>query len=126
MIPSVLCYVPPSLEFLGPPSPIMFRSGLTALQIFCNISVSLYMSVSLYLSVSVCLCLFLPLVSLANVERGGALVESIPFNQRAVVSNPALIAKYRDLGQVLNSQLPEALWRETPAKYPCCVGSASE
>src|SRR6218665_1017969 len=31
----------------------------------------------------------------------------------------------RDLGQVLHSQLPMALRRETPAQYPCCVGSAS-
>ena len=30
------------------------------------------------------------------------------------------------VGQVLNSQLPVALRRETPAQYPCCVGSASE
>ncbi len=32
----------------------------------------------------------------------------------------------RDLGQVLHSQLPVALRRETPTQYPCCVGSASE
>ena len=32
----------------------------------------------------------------------------------------------RDLGQVLNSQLPVALRCETPEQQPCCVGSASE
>jgi len=29
----------------------------------------------------------------------------------------------RDLGQVLNSQLPVALQREIPEQYPCCGGS---
>jgi len=37
------------------------------------------------------------------VGRGGALVESIAFNRRVV-----------------------ALRCETPAQYPCCVGSASQ
>src|SRR6218665_2008300 len=32
----------------------------------------------------------------------------------------------RDLGQLLRSQLPVALRRETQTQYPCCVGSASE
>ena len=32
----------------------------------------------------------------------------------------------RDPGQVLHSQLPVALWHETPTQYPGCVGSASE
>ena len=32
----------------------------------------------------------------------------------------------RDLGQVLRSQLPVALRRETSTQYPSCVGSASE
>ena len=51
----------------------------------------------------------------ANMGRVGALVESIPFSRRVVCSNPAL-----------NSQLPVALRRETPAQYSCCVGSAAE
>src|SRR6218665_79988 len=33
---------------------------------------------------------------------------------------------YRDLGQVLHSQLSVALRHETQIQYPCCVGSASE
>jgi len=37
--------------------------------------------------------------------------------------HPALAAT---LGQVLHSQFPVALRRETPTQYPCCVGSASE
>src|SRR6218665_1894204 len=62
------------------------------------------------------------------VRHGGALVESKPFDRRVVGSNPALAATAprRDLGQVLNSQLPGAIWRETPAQNPCYVGSASE
>ena len=59
------------------------------------------------------------------VGRGGALVEKKPFDRRVVGSNPALAA-HRDIGQVLNLQLPVALRRETPAQYPCCVGDASE
>ena len=59
------------------------------------------------------------------VERGGALVESMPFDRRVVDSNPAL-APRRDLEQVHRSLLPVALRRETPAQYPCCVGSAPE
>ena len=50
-----------------------------------------------------------------SVGRGGALVESIAFNQRVVGSTPALV-QCRDLGQDLNSQLPVALRRETPAQ----------
>src|SRR6218665_2602531 len=42
------------------------------------------------------------------VGRGGALVESMPFDLRVVGSNPAL-APRRDLGQVLHLQLPVAL-----------------
>ena len=61
-----------------------------------------------------------------HVGRGGALVESIAFNRRIVGSIPALTATYTDPGQVLNLKLPVALQRETPAQYPCCVGSASE
>jgi len=38
----------------------------------------------------------------------------------------ALAATYRDLGQVLHSQLPVLLRRETPAQYPCSDVSASE
>ena len=61
--------------------------------------------------------------STSNLEgRGGALVESKPFDRRVVGSNPALAATYSDLGLVRNSQLAVALRRETP----CCVGSASE
>src|SRR6218665_1215570 len=37
-----------------------------------------------------------------------------------------LLSPRRDLGQVLHSQLPVALRRETPTQYPCCVRSASE
>jgi len=39
------------------------------------------------------------------------LVDSAPFVQRAVDSNPAQAATYRDLEQVLHSQLPVALRR---------------
>ena len=60
------------------------------------------------------------------VRRGGALVESKPFDRRVVGSNPALAATYTDLGLVRNSQLAVALRRETPAQYPCCVWSDSE
>jgi len=31
----------------------------------------------------------------------------------------------QDTVQVLHLQFPEALRRETPTQYPCCVGSAS-
>ena len=58
------------------------------------------------------------------VGRGGALVESKTFDQKVVGSNPALAATYTDFGQVFHS--PAALWREIPAQYPCCVGSASK
>ena len=58
--------------------------------------------------------------------RGGAMVESMPFDRRVAGSNHSLAATYRDLGQVLNSQLRVALRCETPAQYQCCVGSASE
>ena len=54
------------------------------------------------------------------VGRDGALVESKAFDRR-VVGSPR-----RDLGQVLNSQMPVALRRETLTQYPCCVASASE
>jgi len=37
----------------------------------------------------------------------------------------AFKSRHVDLGQVLNSQLPVAPRRESPAQYPCCVGSAS-
>ena len=40
------------------------------------------------------------------VRRGGALVESMPFDWRVVSSNPAPL---RDLGQALHLQLPVAL-----------------
>ena len=61
-----------------------------------------------------------------TMEHGGALVEWKPFDRMVVGSNPALAATYTDIVQGLNSQLPVALQRETPEKYPCCVGSASE
>jgi len=57
-----------------------------------------------------------------SVGRGGSLVDSSPFARRVVDSNLAR----RDLGQVLHSQLPVALWCETPTQYPCRVGSTSE
>jgi len=60
-----------------------------------------------------------------HVGRGGSLVESIPVDRRVVGLN-LLLPPCRDLGQVLNSQLLVALWRETPTQYPCCVRSASE
>jgi len=50
--------------------------------------------------------------------RGGALVQSIAFNRRVVGSTLQLKPSRRDLGQVLNSQLPVALRRETPAQHP--------
>ena len=56
--------------------------------------------------------------------HGGALVESIAFNRRVVGSTPAIVVKYRDLGQVLNSQLSVALRRETPAQYTRAVSGA--
>jgi len=34
MIPSILCYVPPSAEFLGSTTTPVFKSGSTTLQIF--------------------------------------------------------------------------------------------
>src|SRR6218665_93479 len=55
----------------------------------------------------------------------GALVESTPFVRRIMVRLP-LWPPSRDLGQVLNSQLPVALQCEIPAQHPGCVGSASE
>jgi len=60
-----------------------------------------------------------------NFGRGGALVDSTPFVRRIVGPNPALTATLAVLGQVLYSQLPVALRRETPTQYPCCVWSAS-
>ena len=60
-----------------------------------------------------------------SVGRGCSLVDSAPFVQRVAGSNPTLAATYRDLGQVLHSQLPVARRRETQAQYPCCVESAS-
>ena len=56
-----------------------------------------------------------------HVRRGGSLVDSEPFVRRVAGSNPALTATYRDLRQVFHSQLPVALWRETPTPYTCCV-----
>src|SRR6218665_2734127 len=47
------------------------------------------------------------------VGRGGSLVELTPIVRRVLGLTPALAAS-RDLGQALRSQLPEALWRETP------------
>ena len=44
---------------------------------------------------------------------------------RSLVQIPHLPPR-RDLEQVIHSQLPVALWRETPTRYPCCVGSAPE
>ena len=44
----------------------------------------------------------------------GTLVESKSFDRRVVSSKPAC----RDLGKVLNLQLPVALRCETPAQYP--------
>ena len=60
--------------------------------------------------------------------HGGALVETTPFDRRGVVSNPNLAAMYcRDLGQVLNLQLPVALRRvNTDTVSIAVVGSASE
>jgi len=57
--------------------------------------------------------------------RGGSVVSSVPSIQRVAGSHPTL-PPCRDLGQVLRSQLPLALWCETPAQYSCCVGNASE
>ena len=50
-----------------------------------------------------------------NVGRGGALVVSKPFEMFESRSSRHL---WRDLGQVLNLQLPVALRREAPAQYP--------
>ena len=68
----------------------------------------------------------LELPNIDKVGRGGALVDSTPFIRMVVGSNPTIATTYRNLGQVLNLQMPLALRRETPAQYPCCVGSASE
>ena len=57
---------------------------------------------------------------------GGTLIESTSFVRRVMGSTPALTATYRDLGQVLHSQLPVALQRENLTQYPCCVESPSE
>ena len=54
--------------------------------------------------------------ALARVGRGGAVVESKPFDRRVEGLNTDL-APRRDLGQVLNSPLSVALRRETPAHY---------
>jgi len=61
-----------------------------------------------------------------RVMGGGSLVELKPIVRRVVGLTLALAAMGRDLGQVLRSQLPVALRRETPTQYPCCVWSASE
>jgi len=50
------------------------------------------------------------------VGHGGSFVDSAPFVQMVVGSNPALTAT-QDLEQVLNSQLPVAFRRETPTQY---------
>src|SRR6218665_1810950 len=46
------------------------------------------------------------------------------FCPKVAVSNPALARK--DLEQVLHSQLPVALRRDTPTQSQYCVGSPSE
>src|SRR6218665_2196403 len=54
------------------------------------------------------------------VGCGGALVETMTFNRRAVGSTPAL---YPPRIRTLASPLPAvagALRRETPTQYPCC------
>src|SRR6218665_2795162 len=55
--------------------------------------------------------------SLGRGGTGGSLVDSTPFVRSVAGPNPALDSTYRDLGQVLHSQLCVALRRETP----CCV-----
>src|SRR6218665_3059323 len=66
-----------------------------------------------------------PVVVSSVVGSGGALIESIAFNRRVVGSTPALAATI--LGKsLINPQLPVTLRHETPAQYPCCVGSATE
>jgi len=64
---------------------------------------------------------------LSFVGRGGALVETIPFDRKVVGSNSALAAMLRDLGQVLPLQLPVALQRvNSDTVSIAVVGSASE
>jgi len=61
-------------------------------------------------------------VCLYIVGRCGSLVDS---SEGSWVRIPLWLPR-RDLGQVLRWQLPVALWRETPTRYLCCVGSTSE
>src|SRR6218665_2581136 len=44
--------------------------------------------------------------------RGGSVVSSEPCVRWVASSNPTLVATYRDLGQILHSQLPVALRRQ--------------
>ena len=58
-------------------------------------------------------CRHRPVFGKIDCGCGGSLVDSLPFVRRVVGSNPALATTGRDLGQVLHSQLPVALRRET-------------
>ena len=61
-----------------------------------------------------------------GVGRGGALVESMPFDRRVVGSNPALAETFGPW-QVLRSRLPIAPRRVNSDTVPVVVvGSASE
>ena len=86
-----------------------------------------YAYVHMYLCIHVCVCMHNVCMHMwMYVGRGGALVESMPFDRRGVDSNPDLAAPRRDLGQGLNLQLPVALrqfqllWSGALLKGSCC------
>ena len=61
------------------------------------------------------------------MRHGGALVESMPFDRRVVISNLSLLPPRRDLEQVLHLQLPVALRSVNSDTVSIAViGSASE
>ena len=89
-------------------------------------NIDMCMHVVMYVCLYACKCTLCACkrvyLHLCIVRRGGALVESEPFDRNVVGSNPALAGIRRNLGQVFNSQL---LWGFAVKLRHSCIRAVS-